>query len=74
MAQRAMNTVPNEVSLGIYIDDPAQCGAWAEHGFTLQCVSFDGRMIANGARAVVSQARHALSDAKPSNRARESGE
>jgi 2-keto-3-deoxy-L-rhamnonate aldolase RhmA len=64
MAQHATRSVPKEVSLGIYIDEPAQCGSWLEHGFTLQCVSFDGRMIASGARAVVSEAQRALSTAK----------
>ena len=61
LAQRALRGVPEAVSLGIYIDDPAQCGAWAEHGFRLQCVSFDGRMLANGARSVMSEATRALS-------------
>jgi 2-keto-3-deoxy-L-rhamnonate aldolase RhmA len=74
MAQRATSSVPKTMSLGIYIDDPEQCGVWAEHGFTLQCVSFDGRMIASGARAVVSQAQHALSKARTVKRGGESVE
>ncbi len=52
--------MPAGVALGIYIDDPATCGAWAERGFTLQCVSFDARMLAAGARAVVDQARRSM--------------
>ena len=72
LAQAATSSVPKQVSLGIYIDDPQDCGAWAEHGFTLQCVSFDGRMIANGARAIVAQATAALSNARESKQRRES--
>jgi 2-keto-3-deoxy-L-rhamnonate aldolase RhmA len=48
--------VPEYLALGIYLDDPATSGQWAERGFALQCVSFDGRMLAGGAGAVVGQA------------------
>lgn len=59
-AERIAKQVPAGVALGIYIDDPATCGAWAERGYTLQCVSFDARMLASGARAVVEEARRSL--------------
>ena len=38
------------VMLGIYVDDPAASAAWAQRGFRLQCVSFDGAMLLRGAR------------------------
>jgi 2-keto-3-deoxy-L-rhamnonate aldolase RhmA len=57
-AERVADAVPNGVGLGLYLDDPAKCGAWAARRFSLQCVSFDGRMLSNGARAIVNQARH----------------
>jgi 2-keto-3-deoxy-L-rhamnonate aldolase RhmA len=44
--------VPAHLALGIYIDDPATCGDWAARRFSLQCVSFDGRMLSDGARRV----------------------
>jgi len=56
-AERIAKDVPPGVALGIYIDDPAKCGTWAARGFALQCVSFDGRMLANGARTVVERAQ-----------------
>lgn len=59
-AEQLAKAVPASVSLGIYIDDPAKCGDWSARRFALQCVSFDGRMLANGARAVVNQARLAM--------------
>lgn len=43
--------VGEEVMLGVYVDDPARSEAWAELGFRIQCVSFDGRMLLEGARA-----------------------
>ena len=63
-AERVANAVPAELGVGIYIDDPATVGAWQSRGFTLQCVSFDGRMMAAGARAVVTEARESLQDQK----------
>ncbi|HSD73818.1 MAG TPA: aldolase/citrate lyase family protein [Steroidobacteraceae bacterium] len=59
-AEQLAKSVPANVALGIYIDDPAKCADWAGRRFALQCVSFDGRMLANGARAIVAQARHAM--------------
>jgi 2-keto-3-deoxy-L-rhamnonate aldolase RhmA len=56
-ARQAARLVPRGVALGIYIDDPAECGAWARRRFTLQCVSFDGRMLADGARSIADRAR-----------------
>jgi 4-hydroxy-2-oxoheptanedioate aldolase len=62
-AERMADAVPIDVGLGIYIDDPATCGDWAARRFSLQCVSFDGRMLCNGARAVAEQARLAIDGA-----------
>ena len=56
-AEELAKAVPRDRALGIYIDDPALCADWAARRFALQCVSFDGRMLANGARAVVTQAK-----------------
>jgi 2-keto-3-deoxy-L-rhamnonate aldolase RhmA len=56
-AERIAKDAPPGIALGIYIDDPAKCGAWATRRFALQCVSFDGRMLSNGARSVVERAR-----------------
>jgi 2-keto-3-deoxy-L-rhamnonate aldolase RhmA len=65
-AGKLAKAVPKGVALGIYIDDPAKCGDWAKRGFALQCVSFDGRMLATAARSVVAQARKAIQgDAAP---------
>jgi len=55
-AERLAATVPAHLALGIYIDDPASCGEWAARRFALQCVSFDGRMLADGARHVAGMA------------------
>ncbi|HEY0939873.1 MAG TPA: aldolase/citrate lyase family protein [Steroidobacter sp.] len=59
-AGRIADCVAAGVHLGLYIDDPAACGQWARRRFALQCVSFDGRMFADAARAVASQARDSL--------------
>ena len=59
-ARRAAKSVTSDVAMGIYIDDPATCGAWASRRFTLQCVSFDGRMLSNGARLVSESARKSV--------------
>lgn len=56
-ADRIARGVPDHVALGIYVDDPADSASWASRRFALQCVSFDGRMLADGARRVVSKAR-----------------
>jgi 2-keto-3-deoxy-L-rhamnonate aldolase RhmA len=56
-AKRIARAVPRGVSLGIYLDDPAKCAAWAARRFAVQCVSFDGRMLSDGARGVAAQAR-----------------
>jgi len=56
-AERIARSVPDRVALGIYVDDPARSAAWAARRFALQCVSFDGRMLAEGARSVVATAR-----------------
>jgi 2-keto-3-deoxy-L-rhamnonate aldolase RhmA len=59
-AGKLAKAVPAHVALGIYIDDPAKCGDWGAQRFALQCVSFDGRMLATGARAIAAQARQAM--------------
>jgi 2-keto-3-deoxy-L-rhamnonate aldolase RhmA len=59
-AEQLAKSVPASVGLGIYIDDPAKCADWSTRRFALQCVSFDGRMLANGARAVASQAKQSM--------------
>ncbi|HZF16112.1 MAG TPA: aldolase/citrate lyase family protein [Steroidobacteraceae bacterium] len=56
-AERMAAEVRDDVTLGIYVDDPAASAAWAARGFALQCVSFDGRMLSSGARIVVETAR-----------------
>ena len=61
-AERMAETVPRGPTLGIYIDDPAKCGDWAARRFSLQVVSFDGRMLSNAARSVVMQAKAAMRD------------
>jgi 2-keto-3-deoxy-L-rhamnonate aldolase RhmA len=52
-------SVASHVHLGIYIDDSSQCGEWVARRFALQCVSFDGRMFADAAKAIVKSARTA---------------
>ena len=56
-AEKLAEKVPENIGLGIYIDNPDNCGEWASRRFSLQCVSFDGRMLAHGARSVVDLAR-----------------
>jgi 2-keto-3-deoxy-L-rhamnonate aldolase RhmA len=56
-AERIAEAVPVNVALGIYVDDPTTCGEWVARRFALQCVSFDGRMLSDGARRVTQQAR-----------------
>lgn len=63
-AERVARGVPQTTGLGIYIDDPGDCGRWLKHRFTLQCVSFDGRMFANGARGIAERARVAVQEQK----------
>jgi 2-keto-3-deoxy-L-rhamnonate aldolase RhmA len=58
-AERLAQQVPRDLALGIYIDDASQCADWAARRFALQCVSFDGRMLSNGARAIAASARPA---------------
>jgi len=56
-AEKLAEAVPGGPTLGIYIDDPAKCADWAARRFALQVVSYDGRMLSNGARAIVAQAK-----------------
>lgn len=62
-AERIASLVPPAVGLGIYVDDPADSPRWASMRFALQCVSFDGRMLADGARQVATVARRQAGDA-----------
>ena len=59
-AGRLAKLVPAQLGLGIYVDDPAKCGEWAKRRFALQCVSFDGRMLADAARLVANAASEAV--------------
>jgi len=52
-AERIARSVPEGGLVGIYMDDPAKSTGWAKRGFRLQCVSFDGQMLANRAREVI---------------------
>lgn len=63
-AEKLAKTVPPELLLGIYIDDPARCAEWAGRRYAMQCVSYDGRMLSNGTRAIASQARTAMAGKK----------
>ena len=63
-AEGIARSVPEDVSLGIYVDDPETCATWAARRFALQCVSFDGRMFSNGARAVADLARTGMNKAE----------
>jgi len=65
-AEQIADAVPQHVSLGIYIDDPRTCARWAARRFSLQCVSFDGRMLSNGVRGIADQARLTMKDFKKS--------
>lgn len=67
-ARRAVKSVPDDIAMGIYLDDPAKSGAWASRRFALQCISFDGRMLANGARQVADRARHSTARLRISRR------
>jgi 2-keto-3-deoxy-L-rhamnonate aldolase RhmA len=59
-AEKLASVVPKSMALGIYIDDCTKCADWAARRFALQCVSFDGRMLAAGARSVATQARERI--------------
>ncbi len=56
-AEQLAQSVKRGPALGIYLDDPSQCGSWAAHRFALQVVGFDGRMLADAARAIAGKAR-----------------
>jgi 2-keto-3-deoxy-L-rhamnonate aldolase RhmA len=62
-AERVAGEAEGHTMLGIYVDEPARSRAWSERGFRLQCVGFDGRMLLDGAKGVLSQARGASGDA-----------
>lgn len=63
-AEKLAEAAPGGPTLGIYIDDPAKCADWAARRFALQVVSYDGRMLSNGARSVATQARQGLRSKK----------
>jgi len=56
-AGQLAGSVTSGPALGIYLDDPRQCGAWAARRFPLQVVSFDGRLLADAARGAAAAAR-----------------
>ena len=43
----------SDVRFGIYIDTIADSNEWAAKNVTLQCLSFDGRMLLDGAKSVL---------------------
>jgi 2-keto-3-deoxy-L-rhamnonate aldolase RhmA len=45
--------IPAAAVKGVYLDRPEDSAMWGELGFTLQCVGFDGRMLADAAAAVM---------------------
>jgi 2-keto-3-deoxy-L-rhamnonate aldolase RhmA len=59
-AEKLARSVTHGPALGIYLDDPGKCGSWAARRFALQVVSFDGRLLADAARATASQARASI--------------
>jgi 2-keto-3-deoxy-L-rhamnonate aldolase RhmA len=63
-AERLAGSVRQGPALGIYLDDPGQCGTWAARRFALQVVSFDGRMLADAARAMAARARASAGDSR----------
>jgi 4-hydroxy-2-oxoheptanedioate aldolase len=56
-ADAVVEACGEHVMLGVYVDDPAQSAAWSARGFRLQCVSFDGQLLLNGARTLLTKAR-----------------
>ena len=56
-ASALTRTLPTDCIKGVYLDRPAHCAVWADLGYRLQCVSFDGRMLADSARQVADAAR-----------------
>ncbi|WP_323799328.1 HpcH/HpaI aldolase family protein [Parasphingorhabdus sp.] len=54
-ARRIAEDCTENISLGIYIDDPSESADWAAANFRLQCASFDGQMLAAGAAAIMSK-------------------
>jgi len=64
-AERIAHSVPTGTAMGLYIDDPATCGGWAQRGFAMQCVSFDSRMLATGAKQVAARARDSVTSSQP---------
>jgi 2-keto-3-deoxy-L-rhamnonate aldolase RhmA len=63
-AERLAQAAPKGPTLGIYVDDPVRSADWAARGFALQVVGFDGRMLADAARAVAALARSGRDAAK----------
>jgi 2-keto-3-deoxy-L-rhamnonate aldolase RhmA len=63
-ARRVAEATPAGVMLGMYVDDPADSALWAERGYRLQCLSFDGRMLLERARGVVAIADAGITDGR----------
>jgi 2-keto-3-deoxy-L-rhamnonate aldolase RhmA len=64
-AEQMSKVVPRNVALGIYIEDPAKCAEWSTRRFSLQCLSFDGRMLSNGAKSFVKHAKAGVGRKEP---------
>lgn len=61
----AANKVASATSramLGIYVDKPEHSSTWANRGFRLQCVSFDGKLLMDGASAALAAAKGTTND------------
>jgi 4-hydroxy-2-oxoheptanedioate aldolase len=56
-AERIADATPQEVMLGVYLDDPTDSGKWSGRGFGLQCIGFDSQMLLERARDVVQAAQ-----------------
>jgi 4-hydroxy-2-oxoheptanedioate aldolase len=58
VAERIAAAAPANIMLGVYVDNPAWSRDWVDRGFRFQCVGFDGRMLLQGARTTLMQARN----------------
>lgn len=56
-AANEVASATTDAMLGVYVHEPGQSSAWATRGFRLQCISFDGRLLMEGANAALAAAR-----------------
>lgn len=47
--------LPSESVCGVYLDNVEMTAQWSSAGYRLQCLSFDGRMLANAAEQLVTR-------------------